>query len=137
MLIYRYPQHFRFQHTNKTGFDTAIFFFFFSIIISSSIFWLIKRCRKHLKWRVKSKSKIYLYMTIYFQPGHRVPRFGTVNWAVCTPASCSAQDVEASLRHTLDKHTTRTGLNITIQVDSEMCQLRRKDSYPTETIVAR
>ncbi|XP_046734694.1 O-acyltransferase like protein-like isoform X1 [Diprion similis] len=78
----------------------------------------------------------YAFNSNLTDPGHRVPRFSTVNWAVCTPASCSPQDVEVSLRQAIAKHTANTGLKISVRVDSEMCQKRRKDSYPTEMIVA-
>lgn len=73
----------------------------------------------------------------FFQPGHRVPRFSTVHWAVCTPAACSPNDVESSLKETIAKHTARTGLKITVQVDKEMCQVQRSQPLPTETIVVR
>ena len=63
-----------------------------------------------------------------------MPRFGTVNWAICAPSGCSPRDVEASLRQTLAKHTEETGLRFTVKVDADMCQVRRTEPLPTETI---
>ncbi|XP_001603690.2 O-acyltransferase like protein [Nasonia vitripennis] len=77
----------------------------------------------------------YAFRSNVSDPGHRVPRFGTVNWAVCAPSGCSPRDVEASLRHTLDKHTEETGLKISVKVEPEMCQMRRTEPLPRETIV--
>ncbi|RLU26672.1 hypothetical protein DMN91_000469 [Ooceraea biroi] len=57
-------------------------------------------------------------------PGHRVPRFSTVNWAICTPASCTVEDVQASLQHAIMKYTAQTGLKITLQVNKSMCQVK-------------
>ncbi|XP_012252676.2 nose resistant to fluoxetine protein 6-like isoform X2 [Athalia rosae] len=96
----------------------------------------IDESRPDLKHIHKLLHAHYAFKSNLTDPGHRVPRFGTVNWAVCTPASCSPQDVEASLRHTLAKHTARTGLKITVKVDAEMCQKKVKESYPTETKIA-
>ncbi|XP_011502852.1 PREDICTED: nose resistant to fluoxetine protein 6-like [Ceratosolen solmsi marchali] len=77
----------------------------------------------------------YAFRSNISDPGHRVPRFGTVNWAVCAPSGCNPRDVEASLRHTLAKHTEQTGLKITVKVDAEMCQVRRTEPLPTETLL--
>ncbi|XP_024941445.1 nose resistant to fluoxetine protein 6 isoform X2 [Cephus cinctus] len=77
----------------------------------------------------------YAFRSNMSDPGHRVPRFSTVNWAICTPAACSHRDVEISLRQTLAKHTAQTGLKITVQVDQEMCQVRRIEPLPTSTII--
>ncbi|XP_008484289.1 uncharacterized protein LOC103520966, partial [Diaphorina citri] len=45
-------------------------------------------------------------------PGHRVPRFSSINWAVCVPSSCSPQDVETSMESTLHKYLANTGLRV-------------------------
>ena len=63
-----------------------------------------------------------------------MPRFGTINWAVCAPSACTSNDVEKSIKHTLDKYTEGTGLKITVKVDKEMCQQKMTSSYPMETI---
>ncbi|KAJ8680575.1 hypothetical protein QAD02_016362 [Eretmocerus hayati] len=77
----------------------------------------------------------YAFRSNMSDPGHRVPRFGTVHWAVCAPSGCSPNDVEASLKHTIAKHTENTGLKITVKVEPEMCQVRRTKALPTETIL--
>ncbi|XP_011304464.1 nose resistant to fluoxetine protein 6 isoform X2 [Fopius arisanus] len=77
----------------------------------------------------------YAFRSNITDPGHRVPRFSTVQWAVCTPSSCTSQDVESSLRATISKYTSHTGLNITVKVDREMCQVQRTEPLPTETLI--
>lgn len=72
----------------------------------------------------------------YFQAGHRLPRYSIVNWAVCTPASCNFKDVETSLHDILTRYTSQTGLKITVKVNKEMCQVKRK-SIPNETMFVR
>ena len=96
----------------------------------------------------KKKTYILIYISLLiqkivikkvnfrtFQPGHRVPRFNTVNWAICAPSACSANDVETALKHTLAKHTAETGLKITVKVEPEMCQMNRIEPLPTETLI--
>ncbi|OAD54557.1 Nose resistant to fluoxetine protein 6 [Eufriesea mexicana] len=57
-----------------------------------------------------------------------------INWAVCTPASCSFKDVETSIHDILTRYTSQTGLKITVKVNEEMCQIKRKESVPNETM---
>ncbi|XP_058797973.1 nose resistant to fluoxetine protein 6-like [Phymastichus coffea] len=76
----------------------------------------------------------YAFRSNITDPGHRVPRFSTVSWAVCAPSGCSARDVEASLKHSLVRHTEDTGLKITVRVDADMCQVESGEPLPTETI---
>ena len=63
------------------------------------------------------------------QPGHRVPRFSSINWALCVPASCQPKDVEDALYSTLQRVTT-TGLKLRIRVEPEMCQVRPESKVP-------
>ncbi|XP_014214340.1 nose resistant to fluoxetine protein 6-like [Copidosoma floridanum] len=77
----------------------------------------------------------YAFRSNISDPGHRVPRFGTINWAVCAPSACTPRDVEVSLRHVLAEHTEETGLKFTVKVNADMCQVRRTGSLPLETIV--
>lgn len=81
---------------------------------------------------MSSLINVYLFL----QPGHRVPRFTVVNWGVCAPASCSFKDVETSIRDIVTKYTSQTGLKVTVKVNEEMCQVKRKE-YPKETMYAR
>lgn len=83
---------------------------------------------------VEAKLKITCF---YFQFGYRVPCFSTVLWAVCIPASCTAQDVENSLQYTISKYTNQTGLKITLQVDQDMCQVKRQLVLSKATIATR
>lgn len=56
-----------------------------------------------------------------FQPGHRVPRFSTINFGVCVPSACTNSDVEIALRHYVDSFTNGTGVQMRTRVESEMC----------------
>ena len=47
---------------------------------------------------------------LHLQPGHRVPRFSAIHWALCVPASCNASDVQVALSDTLQRHTEGTGV---------------------------
>ncbi|KAK1137721.1 hypothetical protein K0M31_002215 [Melipona bicolor] len=79
----------------------------------------------------------YAFRSNITDPGHRVPRFNIVNWAVCTPASCSFKDVEMSIHEMLTRYTSQTGLKVTVKVNKDMCQIKRKEPVPNETIFVR
>ncbi|XP_001942708.2 regulator of hypoxia-inducible factor 1 [Acyrthosiphon pisum] len=64
-------------------------------------------------------------------PGHRVPRFSTMNWAVCTPASCSPADIEHEMYLLLSKYIDTTEINLRLKVDPDMCQTYRPSIVPT------
>lgn len=66
-------------------------------------------------------------MSLYFfylQPGHRVPRFSTINWAVCVPSSCTPNDVELVIKDYVARFMQDTGINVKVKVDKEMCQVK-------------
>lgn len=93
----------------------------------------VDQSRPDLKYLHRLLHSHYAFRSNLSDPGHRVPRFSTVNWAVCTPASCTADDVAASLQHAIVKHTAETGLKITLQVDKSMCQVK-ENPVPKMTI---
>ncbi|KAH0564337.1 nose resistant to fluoxetine protein 6-like [Cotesia glomerata] len=95
----------------------------------------IDKSRPDLTYLHRLTHSHYAFRSNLTDPGHRVPRFSTVNWAVCAPASCSPQDVETSFKDKLAKYTTGTGLDVTIRVDREMCQVQRTKSLPIATII--
>ncbi|XP_066592005.1 uncharacterized protein [Prorops nasuta] len=68
-------------------------------------------------------------------PGHFIPRFTTVNWALCLPAACSADDAKHLLEITLEQYNISTGIRFTVDVNPQMCYVRQKSlSYSKETI---
>lgn len=71
------------------------------------------------------------------QPGHRVPRFSSINWAICVPSACTAQDVKMGLRETLDGILDGTELSVQVEVDPGMCQRSNIGSLPRSTIIVR
>nr|XP_049463329.1 nose resistant to fluoxetine protein 6 isoform X3 [Anopheles coluzzii]XP_049463331.1 nose resistant to fluoxetine protein 6 isoform X4 [Anopheles coluzzii]XP_049463336.1 nose resistant to fluoxetine protein 6 isoform X6 [Anopheles coluzzii]XP_049463339.1 nose resistant to fluoxetine protein 6 isoform X7 [Anopheles coluzzii] len=57
-------------------------------------------------------------------PGHRVPRFSTVHWALCVPAGCTAADVQQSLGAFLHHYIADTGLQTEVKVHPALCQTK-------------
>ncbi|XP_050075613.1 nose resistant to fluoxetine protein 6 [Anopheles maculipalpis] len=57
-------------------------------------------------------------------PGHRVPRFSTVHWALCVPAGCTANDIQQSLGEFLRAYVTDTGLQTEVKVHPALCQTK-------------
>ncbi|XP_018325878.1 nose resistant to fluoxetine protein 6 [Agrilus planipennis] len=66
-------------------------------------------------------------------PGHRVPRYSSISWALCVPKSCSASDVSLGLKNTVDEIFNNTGLTIQLDVDPSMCQSKPKEPLPFST----
>ncbi|XP_070515627.1 nose resistant to fluoxetine protein 6 isoform X2 [Cardiocondyla obscurior] len=95
----------------------------------------IDQSRSDLKYLHRLLHSHYAFRSNLTDPGHRVPRFSSVNWAICTPASCTAQDVKASLQHAISKYTAQTGLKISLQVDQNMCQVK-KEFVPSNATIA-
>uniref|UniRef100_A0A240PJW8 Nose resistant-to-fluoxetine protein N-terminal domain-containing protein n=1 Tax=Anopheles atroparvus TaxID=41427 RepID=A0A240PJW8_ANOAO len=57
-------------------------------------------------------------------PGHRVPRFSTVHWALCVPAGCTAEDVQQSLSEFLQHYIADTGVQTEVKVHPALCQMK-------------
>lgn len=75
-------------------------------------------------YRSLIESEVVKFNLFASQPGHRVPRYSTINWALCVPSSCSHKDVEASVRHYIKTFTNGTGINFDVRVEEEMCQVK-------------
>jgi hypothetical protein len=78
-------------------------------------------------WLRKKNPTVIAYefvKTFFLQPGHRVPRFSTINFALCVPSSCSNKDTELAVKNYLNELTDGTGLRFKVRVDEEMCQIR-------------
>lgn len=72
------------------------------------------------------------------QPGHRVPRFSTVHWALCVPAGCTAADVQASLADFLTEYIAGTGIETEVKVNPALCQTRHQlwhDYFTDRTVL--
>ncbi|KAF6203729.1 hypothetical protein GE061_002063 [Apolygus lucorum] len=67
-------------------------------------------------------------------PGHRVPRFSSMHWAVCVPKSCTPEDVEEAMTAAADRLSDGTGLKPTVRVNSEMCQVPNESGLPATTL---
>jgi hypothetical protein len=60
------------------------------------------------------------------QPGHLIPQFTTIKWALCVPASCSYADVQQTLVDALHDYNETTGLSFDVHVDPEMCYVKQE-----------
>ncbi|CAH0557874.1 unnamed protein product [Brassicogethes aeneus] len=70
-------------------------------------------------------------------PGHRVPRFSSINWALCVPSSCTPTDVELGLKKTVNKFIEGTDLKVQYEVDPAMCQSKSETKdIPDSTKIA-
>ncbi|XP_052120476.1 nose resistant to fluoxetine protein 6-like [Frankliniella occidentalis] len=79
----------------------------------------------------------HAFRSNFEDPGHRVPRFSTINWGVCVPAACSAQDVALQVEAWSRAVTEGTGIALRVRVDQDMCQVYRPwTSMPTSSILA-
>ncbi|XP_070160988.1 uncharacterized protein [Polyergus mexicanus] len=68
-------------------------------------------------------------------PDHFIPKFTTINWALCLPAACSAKDAERALENTLEDYNGTVGIRFTVDVDPDMCYVKQKSqTYSKETI---
>ncbi|XP_076231758.1 uncharacterized protein LOC143177601 [Calliopsis andreniformis] len=68
-------------------------------------------------------------------PGHFVPKFPTVKWALCLPAACSAENAETMLVQALNYYNSTTGIKFMVNVDPNMCYVKQTSrSYSKETI---
>lgn len=72
-------------------------------------------------------------ITLYLQPGHRVPRFSMINWGLCVPAGCSHEDVELSVRDYIAEFSRGTGIEFQVRVEEDMCQVNEEITYDTMT----
>ncbi|XP_072399233.1 nose resistant to fluoxetine protein 6-like [Diabrotica undecimpunctata] len=68
-------------------------------------------------------------------PGHRVPRFSSINWALCVPSVCTPKDVEMGLKKYVEHILNGTEIEVRYEVDSSMCQEKRETEYPTSFFI--
>ncbi|CAG9854245.1 unnamed protein product [Phyllotreta striolata] len=68
-------------------------------------------------------------------PGHRVPRFSSINWALCVPSACSPNDVELGLRNTVQNILDGTEIEVRYEVDPTMCQKKENNAYPRSMFI--
>ncbi|XP_063706350.1 nose resistant to fluoxetine protein 6 [Culicoides brevitarsis] len=66
-----------------------------------------------------------VFKSEFDDPGHRVPRFSTINWGVCVPSTCTHHEVEDSMKIYMRNFTANTGIEFKIRVEQEMCQVKQ------------
>jgi hypothetical protein len=65
----------------------------------------------------------------FLQPGHFIPQFTTIKWAMCVPAVCSSAEVEQTLVEALQEYNETTGLTFYVHVDPEMCYAKHETEH--------
>ncbi|KAL3280802.1 hypothetical protein HHI36_004033 [Cryptolaemus montrouzieri] len=68
-------------------------------------------------------------------PGHRVPRYSSINWALCVPDGCTSQDVQLAIQQNLGNLFRNTDLKIRSEVKSSMCQTSKPRDLPWSSII--
>ncbi|XP_059483619.1 nose resistant to fluoxetine protein 6 isoform X2 [Neocloeon triangulifer] len=56
----------------------------------------------------------------FSDPGHRIPRYSTINWGICVPSTCSAKDIEQGLKKALAPLSDVPEFRLAIKVDEQM-----------------
>ncbi|XP_060519002.1 O-acyltransferase like protein-like [Cylas formicarius] len=69
-------------------------------------------------------------------PGHRVPKFSTINWALCVPHTCTPRDVELGLGAFFADLMGATELDVRYEVNPGMCRTSHQRTIPTSTLIA-
>ncbi|KAG5684658.1 hypothetical protein PVAND_013876 [Polypedilum vanderplanki] len=93
-----------------------------------------KYCLAYLQPKVPTSLKYTNHLRLLLQsydafksnfddPGHRVPKWSTINFGVCVPSSCSSQDIEIAIKHFTKVFTNGTGIQLSVRVESEMCHV--------------
>lgn len=77
------------------------------------------------------------WLLVLLKPGHRVPRFSTLNWGLCIPNSCSSDDVEIHLKSLAERYSNGTGFDVEVKVEEEMCQENKKFQFSVSFLIAR
>lgn len=104
---------------------------------------MINECGKLYMYNFAKELILYFSIFVFeiskfsqlFQPGHFIPKFTTINWALCLPASCSAEDAARTLESVLKVYNGTVGVKFTVNVDPNMCYVKQKSqSYSKETI---
>ncbi|XP_046985969.1 nose resistant to fluoxetine protein 6-like [Schistocerca americana] len=88
-----------------------------------------------LRRMLRLTRSLDVFRSTFDDPGHRVPRFSSINWGVCVPRSCGAEDVQLSLEDALDSHTARTGVSTRVRVNPQMCYVQQSWLPPASFLI--
>ncbi|KAB0797842.1 hypothetical protein PPYR_08835 [Photinus pyralis] len=69
----------------------------------------------------------YMLKSNLDDPGHRVPRFSSINWAICVPNLCEPGDVHLAVQKAVDAIFNGTNLDVEVMVDPIMCQTAQSE----------
>ncbi|KAL0272825.1 UNVERIFIED_CONTAM: hypothetical protein PYX00_005653 [Menopon gallinae] len=70
-------------------------------------------------------------------PGHFIPRFSTINWGLCIPSVCKAEDLENSIKSSLDNYKKKSGISFDVKVEDTYCVTKEDllSEYDMKTIL--
>ncbi|XP_069696137.1 uncharacterized protein [Periplaneta americana] len=66
-------------------------------------------------------------------PGHIIPKFTTMTWGFCIPASCSSEDLTVSLTESLEALIGDADVSYSLKVDPDLCYIQDSRSFSTGT----
>ncbi|KAJ4446693.1 hypothetical protein ANN_13390 [Periplaneta americana] len=66
-------------------------------------------------------------------PGHIIPKFTTMRWGFCIPASCSSEDLTVSLTESLEALIGDADVSYSLKVDPDLCYIQDSRSFSTGT----
>ncbi|CAO1376055.1 unnamed protein product [Diamesa tonsa] len=81
----------------------------------------------YLKYLFNLVQSYEVIKSNFDDPGHRIARFSTINWALCIPSTCSNYDVEMTLKEYVTRLSNDTGVSFKVQVNEDMCQVKDYD----------
>ena len=64
-----------------------------------------------------------------------MPRFSSVQWALCVPDDCSASDVDLGVKETLGSVFNGTEVRYKVLVEEQMCQSAERGPWSTSTVI--
>ncbi|XP_069696140.1 nose resistant to fluoxetine protein 6-like [Periplaneta americana] len=74
-----------------------------------------------------------LVVSTVHDPGHAIPRFTTMTWGFCIPASCSSEDLTVSLTESLEALIGDADISYSLKVDPDLCYIQDSRSFSTGT----
>lgn len=63
-----------------------------------------------------------------------MPRFSSINWALCVPSGCTHQDVQKGVEQVLSGHVDGAAVIAEVLVEPQMCQVEREEHLPRGTV---
>ncbi|XP_017782884.1 PREDICTED: nose resistant to fluoxetine protein 6-like [Nicrophorus vespilloides] len=76
-------------------------------------------------------NRLYAHQVLkskFEDPGHRVPKFSSVNWALCVPHTCTTRDVDIGFRNVVQQIFAGTDFEYKTEMDPQMCSSAKPET---------